>query len=117
MTGLRKMSFQYQSLQPWGSSCLIHNARYWPLVLLTYAGLLVKSFLLCTRERVRSLDLAVVDVPELRPSGLNALLEPLRSLPGLPGVIAAAAGTSFPHAPVMSTAIRIENNRSKMNAR
>jgi len=77
------------------------------MVLLTCAGLLVKSFLL--RTRVSGFDpsnLLVVDAPELPPAALNALLERLRSLPG---VIAAGAGTSFPHAPVMSTEIRIEN--------
>ena len=75
------------------------------MVLLTCAGLLVRSFLL--RTRVSGFDpsnVLTVDLPELPSARLSAVLERVRAIPG---VTAAGSGTSFPYSPAMSTEVEI----------
>ncbi len=75
------------------------------MVLLTGAGLLVKSFLL--RTRVSGFDPAnvlTVQLPDLPEARVAAILERIRALPG---VTAAGATTSFSYVQMMSIAVEI----------
>ncbi|MEO7145994.1 MAG: FtsX-like permease family protein [Bryobacteraceae bacterium] len=75
------------------------------MVLLTMAGLLVKSFLLRTRVRgFEPLNVLIVEMRTLPPGHVAALLDRIR---GLPGIIAAGATTSFSYTQSMGIKVEI----------